>query len=94
MQFRDRFCRNDDVGFVAARKFQFDVDHGKAASVRGYEHEFVLFEAEENPVEHVTRLVSRDGISGLAQTVAQILLPHRHDLVVLKLRQRWKFFFR
>src|SRR5437868_4351193 len=92
-QFRDCLCRNNDVRFVTARKFQFEVDHGKAAPVRCHERKFILFIAEENTIEYVTRLVSRNGISGLAQTVAQILLPHRHDLGVLKLRQRWKFFF-
>src|SRR5207244_13554640 len=62
----------NDVGFVTAGKFQFDIEHGEPAPVRGYESEFVFLEAEENAVEHIARLVRRDGISGFAQTIVQI----------------------
>ena len=94
LQLRDRFRRDNDVGFVAARKFQFDINHGEPAAICRHQGELVVLETEENAVEHVTGLVGRDGIGSLAQTVSQILLTNRDDFRVLKLRQRRELFLR
>ena len=80
LQFRHRFGRHDDVRFVAARKFEIDVDHREPAPVGRDEGELVVLETEEDAVENVARFVGRDRIGGLAQTVAQILLPDGDDL--------------
>ena len=47
LQFRDRFGRHDDVGFVTARKFQFDIDHRQPASIGRDERELVFLQAEQ-----------------------------------------------
>ena len=85
LQFRHRFGRDDDVGFVAARKFELDVDHREAAAIGRDQRELVFLEAEENAVEDVARLIGRDGVGSLAQAVAQILLPNRDDFGVLRI---------
>ena len=46
LQFGDRFGRHDDVGFLAAREFHFDIDHGQAAAVGRDHRELVLLETE------------------------------------------------
>ena len=94
LQFRHRFGRHDDVGFVAAREFELDIDHRQAASIGRDQREFVFLEAEEDAVEHVARLVGRDRVGSFAQAVAQILLPNRDNFRVLKFRQRRKFLLR
>ena len=93
LQFRDRFGRHDDVGLVAARKFQFDVDHGQAPAIRGDERELVFLQAKQDAVQNVTRFVGRNRVGGLAQSIAQILLPNRDHLRAFKFRQRRKLFF-
>ena len=94
LQFRYGLRRNNDLGFVTAGKFQFDIEHGEPAPVRGDEGEFIFLEAEENAVEHIACLIRRDGVGGFAQTIVQILLPHCHHFCVFKLWQRREFFFR
>ena len=94
MQFRHRFGRHNDVGLVAARKLQLDIEHGEAAPVRGHEGQLVLFKAEEQTVQDIARLIGGDGIRSLAQAIAQILLPHGHHLGVFKFREGREFLFR
>ncbi len=92
LQFRDRFRRHDDVGFVAARKFELDIDHGEAPSIGRDERELVVLQAEENAVQDVARFIGGDGVGGFAQTIAQILLPNGDDLGAFEFRERRKFF--
>ena len=94
LQLRYRLGGNDNVGFVTAGKFQFDIEHGEPAPIRRHQREFVFLEAEENAVEHISRLVRRDCVSGFAQAIVQIFLPHRHHFCVFKLWQRRKFLLR
>src|SRR5438132_9832407 len=79
---------------MAAREFQFDVEHSKPAPVRGQKAEFVILETEKDAIEHVTGLVRRNGIGSFAQAIAQVFLTDRHNLRVLKLRQGRKLFLR
>src|SRR5207244_8545277 len=92
--FRHRFGWYDNVGFVAAREFEFDVEHGKSPTVGGNQCEFILLEAKKNSIEHVARFVRRNGIRRFAQPVVQFFLANRDDLRILKLRKRRKFFLR
>ena len=93
LQFSHRFGRNNDLGFVAARKFQFDIHHGEPATVRRHQRQFVFFETEEHAVEDVARFIRRDGVGGFAQPIAQILLSDSDDFRVFKFRQRRKLLF-
>src|SRR5438067_3364377 len=79
---------------MAAREFQFDVEHSKPTPVRGYKGELVVLETEKDAIEHVTGLVRRNGIGRFAQAVAQVFLTNRHNLRVLKFRQGRKLFLR
>src|SRR5213596_4011231 len=79
---------------MAAREFQFDVEHSKPAPVCGHKGEFVVLETEKDAIEHVTGLVRRNGIGSFAQAIAQVFLTDRHNLRVLKLRQGRKLFLR
>ena len=69
---------------MAARKFQFNINHGQAAAVGRYQRKLVFFKAEQNTVEHVTGLIGRNGIGRFAQTLPQIFLPHGNDFCVLE----------
>src|SRR6266567_2162665 len=77
---------------MAAREFQFDVQHRKPAPIRGYKGEFVVLETEKDAIEHITGLVRRNGIRSFAQAIAQFFLTNRHNLRVLKFRQGRKLF--
>ena len=77
---------------MAAREFQFDVEHSKPTPVRGHKGEFVVLETEKDAIEHVTGLVRRNGIGSFAQAIAQVFLTNRHNLRVLKFRQGRKLF--
>src|SRR6266487_761019 len=79
---------------MTAREFQFDVKHSEPASIRGHKGEFVVLETEKDTIEHVTGLVRRNGIGRFAQAVAQVFLTNRHNLRILKFRQRRKLFLR
>ncbi len=79
---------------MAARKFQFDVNHGESPAVCCHQGEFIFLEAEKHTVQHVAGFIGRDGIGSFPQTVSQILLRNRDRLCIFKFRQRRKFFFR
>ena len=92
LQLRDGFRRDDDVAFVAAREFQFEVEHGEPPAIRSHKREFVIFETEKDTVEHVAGLVCRHRIRSLAQAASKILLPDRDHFCVFKFWQRRKLF--
>src|SRR5438046_8743991 len=62
--------------------------------VRGHKGECCVLETEQDAIEHVTGLVRRNGIGSFAQAITQVFLTDRHNLRVLKLRQRRKLFLR
>ena len=78
---------------MAAREFQFDVNHGEPPAICRHQDEFIFLEAEKHTVQHVAGFIGRDGIGSSPQTVSQIFLRNRDHLCVFKFRQRRKFFF-
>jgi hypothetical protein len=66
VQLGDRFCGNNNVGFVAARELQLNVDHRKPPAICGHERKLVVLETEENAVQHVAGLVCRYGVGSLS----------------------------
>src|SRR4029079_17336621 len=65
LQFRDRLGWDDDVGLVAARKFQADVEYRTPAPVGRDERELVILKTEEHAIEDIAGLVGRNGVGGL-----------------------------
>src|SRR5204862_929850 len=93
-QFRHGLRRHNDVRLMASGKLQLDVDHGQTPAIGRDKRQFVLLETEKQAVEDVTGLIGRDRVRGLAQSVAQILLPDGNDLRSLEFRQGRKLFLR
>src|SRR5205807_5616323 len=48
-------------------------------SVRRDERELVFFQTEEQPIQNVTRFISRDRVGSFPQTIPQIFLADRED---------------
>ena len=70
------------------------IDHRQPAAVGGHEGQLALLEGTQDAVEHVARLVGRDGVAGLLEGVLEFALLEREGLGALELRQRRELLLR
>ena len=87
LEFRHGLCRKYEIALVALRKLQLAFKQRQTATISSDKGKLVFRERKKNSIEHITRLITGNGVGSLAQAVFEFSLFHGERTGLFEMRE-------